>query len=174
MVIVKENPIGLDAVVHHLQKGINNLSWGNLLTIYPRCYRAEREEGNTIEHYYANGDYEKVIFAEVNKVFFEQVGTIERENNTFYTTQLDVYFTVDLTQVKPDINHRADQEVQADVLFKLPSINTYGAIIITDSLITGIQNVYSSLRYKENDDIQPFHCFKVRLDVKFDPRQIVC
>jgi len=174
MVIEKINPVGLDSVISKIQAVISQLQWGSLITIYPRCYRAERDGKTTIEHYFGNGEYERVIYAEGNKAFFEQVENISKENNNTFSTVLDVFFVLNLNDIYPNISHRADNEVHNDVLSVFPNVNTKSGIVEVDSLITDIQDVYNGLEYRQNDDIQPFHCFKVRLDIKFKLTQINC
>lgn len=169
MVIAKENPIGLDAIVARLQNALeNNLSWKDSLTIYPRCYQVKRDGNRTIEHYDAKGEYDVLIEAETNKCFFVHDAQTEREGVNRFSTQLDAYFTLNLEEIKSDILHRADQEVQADVLMALSGVND----VEVQDVITGIEDVYRSLRYKETDDTQPYHCFRIVLNVlRFRPDQ---
>lgn len=175
MVIVKQNPIGIDAVIHHLQKAVEKTSYGSLLDIYPRCYNTIRDNVETIEHYYSNGNYERVVFAEGNKCFFVQVGNDEREDNIHYSTQVDVYFTVDLNQLYPLITHRADNEARTEAINKLNKAVVYGSSSVSiDSVITGITNVYSRVQFRQNDDTQPYHCFKIRLNITYDPNKGIC
>ncbi len=175
MVIVKENPKGIDAIIHYLQKGVDSLPWGNLITVYPRCYRTYRNENDVIEHYFSNGDYENVITAEGNKCFFVQTENDEREDNIHYSTTVEMFFILDLIQIKPLISHRADSEVRTDVLNQIKKTNVYGSNVVSvDSVITGISNVFNGLRYKSNDDVQPYHCFKIRLNITYDPNKGIC
>lgn len=170
MVIAKESPQGIDVLIKKIQDNLNEqLEWANLITIYPRCYRTVREiEGRPtrlIEHVYNNGEYVNLVNADENKCFFVQSGDVERASLNRYSTELELYFTLDLYNVKPDIIHRADEEVHADVL----NILKQTPDVQINRLITGIEDVYRGLSYKANDDTHPNHCFKVVIDVlRFD------
>lgn len=169
MVISKENPTGIDVVVAKMQSKLEEqLEWANMINIYPRCYptfkRVENKTVRLIEHY-ERSEYTNLIAAEENKCFFVQDAETRRESLNKYATELEVYFTVNLQEAKPDVLHRADEEVHADVLNILKSF----ADIQVNRLITGIEEVYRGYNYNSNDDTHPNHCFKVVLDIlRFD------
>lgn len=147
----------------------NGFTWGDIddISIYPRCYEVEKQEDQKrytdIEYYYGNGDYIGLIHAEGNKVFFVNDYDISPVGlNGYYTTRVDIYFTIDLKQAKPDISHRADTEVQNDVLNVLQSSVPNTRIV---RVVTGIENVYRGYRHRITDDTQPYHCFKVEIEV---------
>jgi len=169
MVIGKDNPVGIDVLVAYLQKGINSkLSWANLIDIYPRCYVVYREDNVTIEHYYANGNYDSVNNAEGNKCFFVLVGNPQKENNQYYSAQLDVYFTLNLKEINPDINYRCDEEVRVDILKVIEAFNVSSNVVNVDEVVIGIDNVYRGVYFNPDDDNQPYHCFKITLNVQYD------
>jgi len=169
MVIAKDNPIGIDSLVNKMQNVINErLAWANQLEIYPRCYIQFRDNQTTIEHYLKNGDYETVNNAEANKCFFVLFGNQQKENDGLYSTQLDLYFTLNLTEIKPDVLHRCDEEVRMDVLKVIERFSLGINTVTINQVITGIDNVYRGLFFNRDDDNQPYHCFKVRLDIKYD------
>lgn len=175
MVVEKVNPIGLDVVVAKIQAALeDNLSWSNLLTIYPRCYVNIREFDNdrqrTIEHYSGKDDYVNLIHAEENKCFALETGNATPRDEVRFNTDIELFFTLNLPEIKPTILHRADSEVHADVLKvlrKLPFVTING-------LVTQITEVYSGFPYKDTDDSQPYHCFKVQIEVYYDPNEQMC
>lgn len=175
MVIDKEYPIGLDIVIAKLQKAIAGISWSNSITwgdaenvsIYPRCYAVEKQEDQKrytdIEYYHANGDYTGLLHAEGNKVFFvSNHDVIPAGLNGYFKTKVDIYFMIDLSQAKPHIIHRADAEVETDALEAIKSSVPNTRI---SRVITGIENIYRGYRYRITDDMQPYHCFKVEMEV---------
>ena len=172
MVIRKTNPVGLDVVIDKIQTALeNNLDWANLLTIYPRCYVNIREfEGNrerTIEHYENGQDYTNLIHAENNKCFFVETSNATPRDAVRFNTTLELFFTLELPVIKADVMHRADAEVHADVLNELKKLQE----VTVNELVTGINDVYSGFPYRDTDDQQPYHCFKVQMEVYYDPLQ---
>lgn len=165
MVITKDNPIGIDAVVYCAQKSLAKLQWADKITIYPRCYPVIREQLKTIEHYEGNKDYGNLIYAEENKCFFVLTGDLDRKNNVYYSTTLELYFTLNLPEIT-GYNDRRDAEVHSDVLNALK----LSSLVSIDSLVTDINDVFNGYSYRIEDDMQPYHCFKVVLNVpNFDP-----
>lgn len=177
MVIAKVNPVGLDATINYMQKVLFeklNAKWNTDITVYPRCYVNVREEEGKlykiIEHYNDNDEYTNVIAAEVNKCFFVKTADVTPKNLQDYETEVALYFTVDLSAVKPTITHRADEEVHNDVL---EIISKFGNVTF-NRLVTEIQKVYSGLDYTTNDDHQPYHCFKIEMDIYYNPKDKAC
>lgn len=177
MVIAKTNPTGLDALINYMQKTLHDkLSalWNVDITAYPKCYvNTKTDEGRqfkTIEFYSGASEYENVIYAEGNKFFFIQTDDITPKDMQNYQTRLSLFFTVNLSDVKPDIVHRADEEVHNDVLNIINKISK----VSLNRLVTDIQKVYSGFEYRENDDYHPYHCFKIELDVYYNPKDKPC
>jgi len=165
VVIEKTNPIGIDAVVFCVQKALQKLKWADKLNIYPRCYPVIRDQLSTIEYYTERIDYQNLVFAEENKCFFLLTGDIEKINNLKYSTELELFFTLNLPEITglPD---RRDAEVHNDVLAALRS----SSMISINRLVTDIADVFNGYSYRIEDDMQPYHCFKVLLNVSsFDP-----
>lgn len=170
MVISVENPVGIDVVIRKIQQKLNSeLEWGDLVTIYPRCYRSVREieeqSIRDIEYVDEKGEYVSLINADDNKCFFVQVSDIIPENEVQFSTEVELFFTVNLPEIKPNATKREDQEVQLEVLNALRKISDISII----RLIVGIENVYRGLNYNPNDDTHPKHCFKVIIKLlRFD------
>lgn len=177
MVMRKTNPVGLDALIDKMQvKLYEDLSvlWDVELAVYPRCYINIREaEGGTvktIEHFAGNEDYINLIHAEGNKCFFVQTGEDRPRDNVRYETTIELYFTVNFDEVKPGLTHRADSEVHTDVLDVIKKIPDTSI----NRIVTQIQRVYSGFAYRETDDNQPYHCFKIEMEVIYDPKTKNC
>lgn len=176
MIHTFDNPTGLNAVVYRMQKMLHELkkTWSDpnaeeadqvQFDVYPLLYiKTDKQKNRTMEHFTGGIDYESKNWAEQNKCWFieplpatDVAGTIDYKKTT-----LDIYFTADLSEVKKNItDHRADVEVRADV----------GAII--DKMyfvrnarnVTEIENVYKGFKHNIGDDMHPWHCFKISVDV---------
>lgn len=176
--LTRENPIGIDAIVHKIQTEIFKLkdTWGVSgegveLLGFPRCYILQNDENKkTIEAYLDNDkDYSgTLIFAEKNKFFFILPNDIEKQSALYYTTEIELFVIVNTKECKPDITHRADEEVRADVLRVLERLSS---IIKVNKVIINIDRVFNrynsrisqSFEYEFTDDMQPYHCFKIEM-----------
>jgi len=117
------SPIGLQAIVNKLQVVLYEplkATWNNAqLDGYPICYSKEKDGKRTIEHFSSGVDYKNLIYAEENKFWFTNPYPITEVRNSsgIYETQLDLYFTVNLLEIKSQITtHRADYEARKDVI----------------------------------------------------------
>lgn len=171
MVIEKPTPIGIDFVISKIQNRLESkLNWSGMLTIYPKCYPVIRDGLKTIEYYYPNGqDYENLITAEQNKCFFVASEVMRKVDLQNYETELELFFTVDLKEIKND-NVRRDSEVHNDVLNALKGIPN----ITAKSLVVRVERVFYGYTYSIEDDMQPYHCFKLVINVdRFKP-DVLC
>jgi len=169
MVIERDNPKGIDSLIAKMQSVINErLSWANLIYIYPRCYIQYRDNNITVEHYLKNGDYVMINNAEQNKCFFVLFGNQQKQTDGLYSAQLDLYFALNLKEIYPDVLYRCDEDVRMDVLMVIERFSLGLNTVNVNQVITGIDNVYRGVYFNRDDDTQPHHCFKIRLDIKYD------
>ena len=181
--LTKTNPIGLDAVINDIQAKVYNLTnqWGVNLDGYPRCQILKTTENQkTIEAYLGNDDYSgSLIFAEYNKFFFLAGESEDRIAGDYFRTTIELYFMVNLKEIYPDITHRADNEVRTDVLNILntiPNINVTKVESNSDKVFARFNNrISQNYEYEYTDDMQPYHYFKVLIDVlEYDINQTSC
>lgn len=162
------SPIGLQAIVNKLQVALYEplkATWNNAqLDGYPICYSKEKDGKRTIEHFTSGVDYKNLIYAEDNKFWFTNPYPITEVRNSsgIYETQLDLYFTVNLLEIKSQITtHRADYEVRKDVIDILEFIPE----VRVNEIITQFDQVYRGFSCGQDMDFQPYHCFRIVLDV---------
>lgn len=171
--LTKINPAGLDIVIDNIQRKVYELNdqWVIELDGYPRCQILKSKDGQkTIEAYLGNDEYSgSLIFAEENKFFFLAGESIERVGGDYYKTVIELYFMVNLEQVYPNIIHRADEEVRIDVLNVLNTISGINVLKVesnTDKVFARFNNrISQSFEHEYTDDMQPYHYFKVLIDV---------
>lgn len=171
---LKQNPIGKDAIIQNLQYKLYNdllTKWGSDLDGYGRCYVVSTNGRKTIEPYLSSNEYKNLVVAEKNKFFFTAENDDEKVGNNYYQTKVYLYFIVDVKKLKPDITHRADEEVRNDVLNLIES-NVYFNVI---KVVTNIDKVFNRYDYDYTDDMQPYHCFKIELQsVEYNINQTYC
>lgn len=168
-------PIGLPAIVNKLQVALYEplkAKWNNTqLDGYPICYSKTKDGKRTIEYFEGGIDSKNLIYAEDNKFWFTSYYRFYQLENSIsnYKTKLDLYFTVNLNEVKSEITtHRADYETRSDVLEILqtiPEIKVSEVIVGVEDVYRGIDYVYQSYEQRQSDDLQPYHCFRIVLDV---------
>lgn len=166
---LKINPIGLDAIIHKAQKMLYDklvLLWtGVVLDGYPRCYVINRNGVKTIEHYFLNKEYRSLIHAEGNKFFFTSENDIDGDTDiraVRLSTDIDLYFIVNVPEIKPSLIHRGDEEIRndvMDVISKIPGV-------YFKRLVKNIDKVFTGFQYINENDMQPYHCFKITLEVR--------
>jgi len=172
---LKTNPKGLDVLIYSVQKklydGLTALWSGIELTGYDRCYLANRNGFKSIDYYVSANEYQNLVVAEENKFFFTAENDIEKVGNLYYKTAIDLYFILNVNEIKPDIIHRADEEVRQDVLNVLNTI----AEIEVNNIIINIDKVFNRFDFDYVDDMQPYHVFKIRLDtMQYNINETIC
>jgi hypothetical protein len=167
---LKTNPVGRDVVIHRIQtllydrlSGNGGSLWNGVqLDGYPRCYPLEVNDGNKgINFFSADKEYQNLIHAEKNKFFFTAEDPQERTSGDYFNTEIELFFILNLKQVKPDVEHLADEEVIADVysvVSQVPGINI-------QRVITDQEEVFAGYDYQITDDMHPYKCFKMEIDV---------
>lgn len=184
MLVVRNNPIGIDWYVQRLQTYIH----GQLLTrwaidtaqynAYGRCYRNKEVGGSgyIAENYTSSGNYKEVYWdSSLSAIsFFGLSGNILRKNASAMADVHLVFFT-DLAKLKPSVAHRADEEVRQDVT-NLLQASQWG--FMHQSTEFGIENVLKEYPGSRRDDrlkyvdMHPVHCFRLNLKLIYDPNKI--
>jgi flagellar biosynthesis regulator FlbT len=172
---LKANPKGLDVLIYGVQNklynGLINLWNGIELTGYDRCYLANRNGFKSIDYYVSANEYQNLVVAEENKFFFTAENDIEKVGNLYYKTTIDLYFILNVNEIKPNIIHRADEEVRQDVLNVIEKIGQVEVL----NVVTNIDKIFNRFDFNYLQDVQPYHIFKIELDThKYHLNQKLC
>lgn len=182
----KINPVGLDVIIDNIQSVVYSLGskWNIELDGYPRCDILQKEFNNskvkTIEAYLGNNEYSgSLIFSEENKFFFLSGESVDRVSGDYYKTTIELYFMVNLKEIYPNIQHRADEEVRVDVLNILNSISGINVVKIesnSDKVFARFNNrISQNYEYEFTDNMHPYHYFKILIDVmEYDINKVSC
>lgn len=177
MLYTRLNPTGVDTPIQKAQKLLHdrlNTLWGVDLNAYGRAY-LKKSGDNTFPEVYVGGiDYKNVLGLDDNRFFFIQSDTATKINNTWYETNVSIYFIVNLKELKPLINHRADEEVHNDVDYLLSKTGFYDI-----SLETGIDKFIADFNITDGDnfhtaDVEPNHVFKFNCTVRYNLATTKC
>jgi len=168
--ITKTDPVGIDAVVDEIQKGLfTELSkvWTNFQS-YPRSYKNPDGVNTIPEHYLSENEYVEVLLDDdfdVSSFFLS--GDVRTLDDFRFSQPLTIIFQADIKELYPGIPHRADEEMHRDIL---NAIEVIGQEERFTSLTTGVNNVYSELNLTgrlndlvKMDDMSNLHVVKIEL-----------
>jgi hypothetical protein len=183
MVIAKNAPVGIDWYIQKLQTVLHDelvAKWNNIQSSdyvsYARCYRNKTDDGYIAEHFVAPGSNKEVYYDSAIAVssFFGLTSNITRKGPSA-SVDVHLVFFADLKKIKPDIDHRADEEVRQDVASVIgPSRFDF----TLESIEIGIENSLREypgsrrddrLKYVDMDNV---HCFRINLKLIFNPNKI--
>jgi hypothetical protein len=177
MLYKKTNATGIDVPIQKTQTLLHdklNVLWGINMKAYGRAYLLKKGKQVLPEVFVNNIDYEDVLGLNDNRFFFIQSNSAKRVSNTRYESDIDIYFIINLKEVKSGITHRADEEVHKDIDYILNQTDFY-----INSIETGIDNVINDFKLNERDnfnlaDFEPYHIFKVKCTITYDLSKIEC
>ena len=173
--IQKILPVGIDRIIDSIQVTLfNKLGWDSLPNVtYESNHRAYKtpgelagREGLIPEIYDGKDEYREVYLndkIDANSFFLVDDS---RTGDKLYTIIVSIIFQLKFDNIFPNITHRADEEAHKQVLDVLEKTT----LVKINSLQTGIANVYSGLLVDQSklDDMQPFHVFKVDMDINYE------
>jgi hypothetical protein len=181
VIVVKNNPIGMDYYIQQAQSRLYDelcRVWGT--TDY-NCYgRVDRiKDTNGAYSAYVTGADGKLTDAywDASKKavsFFGVSGPIQHMGGKAnHRADIHLVFFVNLKSLKPGITHRADEEVRLDVLNALGE-KSYGLEYKSTELwIENALKEYggSKARYLQFFDIADTHIFRLNYTLLFDPNK---
>lgn len=161
---LESNPIGINATVYKIQKRLYDkltVLWNTEIDGYPICQSIKRdgEKQKSIEYYKGLNEYSgNLIHRERNKFFFTADNDYIQKSIDYFSTDLDLYFIVNLKQCKANNTNRADKEVLRDVMNILKE---FEEIALNAKIVTDLDNVFQGYTYDFKHDLQPYFCFKI-------------
>lgn len=169
---LKTAPKGIDKPIQRAQVLLyDNLTalWGISLDGYGRVYKNEDKSGEIHPEVYSSGnDYSGTLFTlEKPKFFFESSDKSEHSHDTYFNSDIAVYFIVNVDDIK-NVTHRADEEIRQDVFAVLHN----SPFREVKSMEIGIKNVASNFTNVEKGqarwyDMHPYHVFKFVCEVEY-------
>jgi len=170
----------MDFYIQQLQNKLHAsllTKWGidtALYECYDRCYRNKVEDGYIAEFFEGGKNYREVYWDDKLAAvsFFGQSGDITRDVKNIVSIHL--VFFVNLTKVKPDLLHRGDEEVRADVQ---DITGRFSSSFTHESTELWLENVLSDYPGSRRDerlksvDMHPVHCFKMNFTLRYDPNK---
>lgn len=178
MLVVKDNPVGADWHIQKVQAAMYAklaAKWNTALyNAYGRCYRNKNDGGYIAEVYIGNNEYKEVYWDDsLAAISFFGINNI-KNSGTNNTADVHLVFFVDLAKLKPDITHRADEEVRQDV-HQAVGKNSFG--LTFQSVDLWIENVLKEYPGSRRDDrlkavdMHPVHCFRFNYTLTYNPNK---
>jgi hypothetical protein len=149
-----------------------NKAWGlddSQYLCYGLCSKNKTSDGYAAEIYTGNGEYQDVLWDDKASAvsFFSASDSVVIEKGQGRVDVALIFF-VDLSKLKPDVTHRADEEVRTDVL-KTLGYSSFGFAL--KGYETGVKNVLKEYPGSQRDknltalDMQPIHAFRINLNL---------
>jgi hypothetical protein len=176
MLIAKTNPVGIDVAIQKLQTYLHSQlvsKWGltgdndPFYQCHGRVYRNKKDAGYIAEVFDINTkDYKEVYWDDTLKAISWFGISGKTEFDTQNKVDVHLIFFVDLKKLKPDIQHRADEEVRNEIQ-KLFGYSLFGFSF--ESIELWIDNVLREYPGSRRDDrlkavdMHPVHCFRINL-----------
>ncbi len=159
---------GIDRVIDRIQRGTYlNLTdkWGDL-DMYNRVYKKIDDKGSvSLERYVSEGEYEKVLFSEGNKVFFIQ-GESPSISNNLAVNDLWVVCIIKLT----DFSERRDEQKHAELTTEIAKVigldNVKGLEYGLSNLKRIVEEPFQNSNFNFSD-IHPYHVFMIKTEVEY-------
>jgi len=174
--VQKISPVGIDKTIDTVQVGLYNYltttALWSLYESYHRAYKNPLGENTIPEAYTIDNEYKEVLFDDkfnVTSFFLISDNTPSGVDNIF-TQTVSVIFQGILPKLYPVINHRADAEMQDDIMKAFDFID-----YDVSNIIIGVDNVYSDLDLRarlreeiELTDMSDFHVVRFDFEVKYE------
>jgi len=169
---------GIDAVIKKVQEPLYSsvierwsLTGGKSLSIngYGRVYRNMSSSGKKPEAYLGNGEYADVFYddnADAN-FFFLVSDRASTDDEVVFSTDVKVVFCMNLEKCLLG-EDRMDGLAHRDAMDFLRN-NPYSGKFVITGYETGLENIFSgySISGIEKDNLQPYHCFAVLIDLNY-------
>lgn len=177
MIYTKNNPVGIDIPIQKLQEKLHtelNLRWGlgaDDYQSYGRVYRNQDQQNRFIPEAFKSGkDYLDPMTNDKRTLtsFFGESSRTEIQG-LMAETPVHIIFCMDLKKIKPEIVHRGDEEAHIDILSIIDSWRK-NVVTSTDIWMDSIFREYNGYKSQEGmlyTDLQPYHCFRVNLTLRY-------
>jgi hypothetical protein len=180
MLITKDAPTGIDFSIQQLQILLHNellRRWGlntdeaaDTYRAYGRIYRNKKDNQYIAEVYEGAEEYNEVYWDdELSAIsWFGQSSTVKFGIKS--KASIHLVFFVNISKLKPAIQHRADEEIRNDVQ-RIIGRGLYGFTFESTEL--WIENVLKEYPGSRRDgrlaavDMQPIHCFRLNLSLLY-------
>jgi|AntAceMinimDraft_17_1070374.scaffolds.fasta_scaffold02404_3 hypothetical protein len=167
MIFTKENPVGIDKPIQMLQESLHTKLTDAFtcdVTAYGRAYVDNKNGVTKPLSYIGNGEYKELLTDDRISglhFFFIEDDTSEVVSRTCMAdTEVDIIFIIDdLTKVRGDITHYADEEIKEQIKSFVKSFYKITTVTKGEKALDGFD--ISQLQF-----IFPYFVFKLKVIIK--------
>ena len=162
MIYSKTDPVGIDFLIDKYQNKIHEFYASFDFDVYPRIYDIEKSNKSFPAHYVSNNEYKEILLNDSKDgiVFFRTFGGDKIKRNLF-ATKIEVYFLLNVSKLKPNINHRADEEVKLEAYSLIDRITNREEIEISKD-----KEAISDFNFKI-EHMQPYYLLKFSFEKNY-------
>lgn len=114
---LKTNPVGIDLKIDKLQKKIYSYFDGFNVEGYPRVYDIENKDKVIPAHFVSGNDYKDVLLDDKqDAIFFFKSDGSDNLRGSMMSSDVEIFFMLNLKKLKPSSVHRPDEEIKLELL----------------------------------------------------------
>lgn len=158
---IKNNPVGVDVSIQKLQNHLfSKLYWIDC-DVFGRVYKLKTENGLVPRAFISGKDYKDVFTNDrkTSTIFFVDEDKHTTKEGIKYECDIKIIFMVDLKKAMPNIIHRADMEVEQEVVELIRNRSNFRITQVEKGIDTVLKEF--SRENLDKIDMQPFHIFSV-------------
>lgn len=163
---------GIDSVIKRIQEQLYkelDQRWSPSINGYGRVYKNPKKTKVVPEAYKGGREYSDVFFDDGSDVnfFFIVSDESKTDDEVLYKTTVKLVFCMNLEKCF-DGSDRMDALAHKDAVDVLRNLPSSGKYIIT-GYQTGLERIFAgfSILGIKYDDMQPYHCFAVLLEMNY-------
>ena len=165
---VKTNPVGLDYGIQRIQNDLfKKLDW-NDCEVFGRVYKVVTKDGFTVKAFTGGKDYKDVFTNDrkLSTIFFIDDDNHKTTDGILFKCQVKIVFMVNLKKILPDISHRADMEVEEEVVKIIRKRSDFEI----KEIEKGFDKVLKEFKKEDlqKTDMQPFHVFSINGTISYN------
>ena len=153
---LKSNPKGIDIEINSIQTKLYNKLGYSAFDGYGRVYLIDGKP-----KFFVNGSYKEVLLDDKLNGHFFFIEDSNTKKDSIFETDVDIIFLLDLEKIKPNVNHRADEEVRVEILEVLEKCRRFHLEEITKG-IDALNDFEHTLI-----DMQPFHFISLKGNLQY-------
>lgn len=160
MIVFKSNPVGIDKRIQSIQSYLyeNLIDWN--LEAFGRAEIIDSKP----HVFYKKNDYKDALSVNQStngKLFFTEKSTKSKTSRNKALSEIDIIFLLDVKKIKPNITHRADEEVRVEILKTLKNKVKRTDIDISKG-VEALKGYNTTLK-----DMQPYHFVKFSFELNY-------
>lgn len=162
------SPRGIDSKIQSIQNLLDkSLDWGEI-DIYGRVFKnISKDKGNVLEAYIGLNEYKDVYIDDTKNasIFFVEDEVSKTNDGFLFTNLTRIIFFVNISKIHDKICHRADNEIEIEVLQLLQKKSFFRIKSLEKGIQKSLGGYYTDAI--KLADMQPYHIFSITGELDF-------